>query len=61
MATATSTQIQENQYGFAPELAPYGQKMLGQAAALPYRHRRPAQQPADRGHAGQADRVGVQR
>ena len=34
MSTATSTQIQENQYGFAPELAPYGQKMLGQAAAL---------------------------
>ena len=34
MPTATSTQIQENQYGFAPELAPYGQKMLGQAAAL---------------------------
>ena len=34
MTTATSTQIQENQYGFAPELAPYGQKMLGQAAAL---------------------------
>ena len=34
MAGPTSTQIQENQYGFAPELAPYGQKMLGQAAAL---------------------------
>ena len=30
----TSTTIQENQYGFAPELAPYGQRMLGQAAAL---------------------------
>ena len=34
MADPTSTTIQENQYGFAPELAPYGQRMLGQAAAL---------------------------
>jgi hypothetical protein len=34
MADPISTTIQENQYGFAPELAPYGQRMLGQAAAL---------------------------
>jgi hypothetical protein len=34
MADATSTQIQENQYGFAPQLAPYGEALLGQASAL---------------------------
>jgi hypothetical protein len=34
MATATSTQIQENQYGFAPELAPYANQMLGDASNL---------------------------
>lgn len=34
MTTATSTQIQENQYGFAPQLAPYGEDLLGQASAL---------------------------
>ena len=34
MADATSTQIQENQYGFAPQLAPYGEDLLGQASAL---------------------------
>jgi hypothetical protein len=31
---ATPTQIQQTQYGFAPEIAPYAQNMLGQAAAL---------------------------
>jgi hypothetical protein len=31
---ATPTQIQQTQYGFAPEIAPYAQTMLGQAAAL---------------------------
>jgi hypothetical protein len=30
----TPTQIQQNQVGFAPELAPYAQEMLGQAQAL---------------------------
>jgi hypothetical protein len=30
----TPTQITQNQVGFAPELAPYGQALLGQAAAL---------------------------
>ena len=30
----TPTQIQQNQIGFAPELAPYAQEMLGQAQAL---------------------------
>lgn len=34
MADTTSTQILQNQYGFAPELAPYAQGMLGQASAL---------------------------
>lgn len=34
MADPTATQIQENRYGFAPQLAPYGEDMLGQAAAL---------------------------
>jgi hypothetical protein len=34
MANATSTQIQENQYGFAPELAPYANQMLGDASNL---------------------------
>ena len=33
--------------------------VVGQAAAVPDRDRRPAQQPADRGHARQAHRVGV--
>ena len=28
------TQVQQTQYGFAPEIAPYAQNMLGQAAAL---------------------------
>ena len=28
------TQVQQTQYGFAPEIAPYAQSMLGQAAAL---------------------------
>jgi len=31
---ATPTQIQQTQYGFAPEIAEYAQTMLGQAAAL---------------------------
>ena len=31
---STPTQIQQTQYGFAPEIAPYAQTMLGQAAAL---------------------------
>ena len=31
---ATPTQIQQTQYGFAPEIAPYAQTMLGQDAAL---------------------------
>lgn len=31
---ATPTQIQQTQYGFAPEIAPYARSMLGQAAAL---------------------------
>jgi len=30
----TPTQIQQTQYGFAPEVAPYAQTVLGQAAAL---------------------------
>ena len=34
MADPTSTVINENQYGFAPQLAPYAEDMLGQAAAL---------------------------
>jgi len=34
MADSTSTQILQNQYGFAPQLAPYAETMLGQAAAL---------------------------
>jgi hypothetical protein len=31
---STPTQIQQTQYGFAPEIAPYAQNVLGQAAAL---------------------------
>jgi hypothetical protein len=31
---AAPTTVQQNQVGFAPEIAPYGQTMLGQAAAL---------------------------
>ena len=31
---ATPTQIQQTQYGFAPEVAEYAQNMLGQSAAL---------------------------
>jgi hypothetical protein len=31
---STPTQVQQTQYGFAPEIAPYAQTMLGQAAAL---------------------------
>jgi hypothetical protein len=31
---ATPTQVQQTQYGFAPEIAEYAQNMLGQAAAL---------------------------
>jgi len=34
MADPTTTQIQQNQYGFAPQLAPYAEDMLGQASAL---------------------------
>ena len=34
MADPTSTQIQQNQYGFAPQLEPYAEDMLGQASAL---------------------------
>ena len=34
MADTTSTQVVENQYGFAPQLAPYGEELLGQASAL---------------------------
>ena len=34
MTDPTSTVIQQNQYGFAPQLAPYAEDMLGQAAAL---------------------------
>ena len=30
----TPTQVTQTQYGFAPEIAPYAQTMLGQAAAL---------------------------
>ena len=30
----TPTQVTQTQYGFAPEVAPYAQRMLGQAAAL---------------------------
>lgn len=32
--SATPTTVQQNQIGFAPEIAPYAQTMLGQAAAL---------------------------
>ena len=42
--TATPTQIQENTYGFAPEIAPYGQALLGQAAALTDVNTNPYQQ-----------------
>jgi len=34
MSSSTPTQIQQTNYGFAPEVAPYAQTMLGQAAAL---------------------------
>jgi len=34
MPDPTSTQIQQNQVGFAPQLAPYAEDMLGQASAL---------------------------
>jgi len=34
MADPTSTQIQQNQYGFAPELEPYANQMLGDASNL---------------------------
>lgn len=34
MADSTSTQITQNQYGFAPDLQEYARDMLGQASAL---------------------------
>lgn len=34
MADATSTQITQNQYGFAPDLQEYARDMLGQASSL---------------------------
>ncbi len=34
MSSSTPTQVTQTQYGFAPEIAPYAQTMLGQAAAL---------------------------
>ena len=34
MPDPTSTTIQQNQYGFAPQVAPYAEDMLGQASAL---------------------------
>jgi len=34
MPDPTSTQVVQNQYGFAPQLEEYGETMLGQAAAL---------------------------
>jgi hypothetical protein len=34
MPDPTSTIVQQNQYGFAPQLEEYGEKMLGQAAAV---------------------------
>ena len=34
MPDPTTTQIQQNQIGFAPQLAPYAEDMLGQASAL---------------------------
>ena len=43
-ASATPTQVQQYDYGFAPEIAPYGQAMLGQAAALTDVNTNPYQQ-----------------
>ena len=43
-ASATPTQVQQYDYGFAPEIAPYGQEMLGQAAALTDVNTNPYQQ-----------------
>ena len=40
----TPTQIQQTQFGFAPEIAPYAQTMLGQAAALTDTTQNPYQQ-----------------
>ena len=34
MADTEYRQVTENQYGFAPQLAPYGEELLGQASAL---------------------------
>ena len=34
MVDTVNRQVQENQYGFAPQLAPYGEDLLGQASAL---------------------------
>lgn len=44
MADSTTTQILQNQYGFAPELAPYGQELLGKASALTDLTQNPYQQ-----------------
>jgi hypothetical protein len=40
----TPTQVTQNQVGFAPELAPYGQALLGQTAALTDVNTNPYQQ-----------------
>lgn len=41
MATTTTT-VQQNQVGFAPEIAPYGQNLLGTAAGTVYQYQKDA-------------------
>jgi hypothetical protein len=42
MASTTATQIQQNQVGFAPEIAPYGQNLLGTTAGTVYQYQKDA-------------------
>lgn len=40
--TSTPTSVQQNQVGFAPEIAPYGQNLLGTAAGTVYQYQKDA-------------------
>jgi hypothetical protein len=43
MSNQTIQQIQQNQVGFAPEVAPYAQNLLGTAAGVAYQYQKDAQ------------------
>ena len=43
MSSQTIQQTTQNQVGFAPEIAPYGQNLLGTAAGVAYTYKKDAQ------------------